>query len=176
MNNKVRCLLLTLLIVSCKKGGDNNSTDDCILISQNEDWTNTEFRSNYTIQFPNNYSVTIQQGYEGMVYDVTRDDNSVHFHYIYCNSMECYGFEGLPGSLPDFVDTDASGGSIRLDQKAIFCNGNALTGVFYYNNDNNSPARLYWKDNGAYRQALEVSYKRSRHQEVIEIIKTIKRK
>lgn len=176
MNNKGWCLLFILFIVSCKKGGDNNNTDNCILISQNADWTTTEFRTNYTIQFSNKYSVTKQQGYEGMVYDVIRDDNSVRFHYIYCNSMECYGVEGLPASLPNFVDLDASGSSIRLDQKATFCNGNALTGVLYYNNDNNSPARLYWKDNGAYRQALEVSYHRSRHQEVIDIIKTIKRK
>lgn len=172
--NKIQYLLLVLLFVSCKRDVPDNN-DNCMLISQNTDWATIEFRTNYTIQFPNTYSVTKQQGYEGLVYDVIRDDNSVRFNYIYCNSIECYGFDGLPGSLPDYINYGSSGSSIKLDQKVTFCNGNVLIGVLYYSDDNDSHARLYWKDNGAYKQALEVSYKRSRHQEVIDIVKTIKR-
>ena len=173
---KIQCLLFVLLIVSCKRSVDGSNDDNCILTSQNADWTTTDLRSNYTIQFPGNYSVTKQQGYEGMVYDVKRDDNSVRFRYIYCNSMECFGFNGLPGSFPDFIEYGSAGSAIKLDQRATFCNGNDLTGVLYYSRENNTQARLYWKDNGAYKQALEVSYNRSRHQEVIDIVKTIKRK
>lgn len=173
---KIQCLLFVLLVVSCKRSVDGSNDDNCILTAQNAGWATTDLRSNYSIQFPGNYSATKQQGYEGMVYDVKRDDNSVRFNYIYCNSMECYGFDGLPGSLPEFIDYGLSGSMIRLDQKVTFCNGNTLTGVLYFTSDNDAHARLYWKDNGAYKQALDVSYNRSRHQEVIDIIKTIKRK
>ncbi|OQP58746.1 hypothetical protein [Niastella populi] len=173
---KIQCLFFVLLIVSCKRSVDGSNNDNCILTSQNAGWTTTDLKSNYTIQFPDNYSVTKQQGYEGIVYDVKRDDNSVRFSYIYCNSMECYGFGGLPASFPDFINYGSAGSSIKLDQKATFCNGNLLTGVLYFTSDNDAYARLYWKDNGAYKHALDVSYNRSRHQEVIDIVKTIRRK
>jgi hypothetical protein len=173
-------LLFTLLIASCKKNwvdSNNNVLDDnCIILSQNANWVTTEFRTNYTIQFPNNYSVAKQQGFEGMVYDVKSDDNSVHFHYISCPSMECYGFSGLPASLPDFITSEDSGNSIKLDRKATFCKGNVLTAVLYFNNASQSNAKLYWLDNGGYKQALEVSYDQSRLREVIDIIRTITKK
>lgn len=177
MTNKICCLVLTLLIFSCKRDVDNSSYDaNCIVLTQHADWVTTEFRSQYTIQFPNNYSIAKQQGYEGIVYDVKRDDNSVRFRYIYCNSMACYGFDNLPASFPDHVVYEAWGISKKLDQKATFCDGNMLTGVLYYNNDNDSYAKLYWKEDGKYMEAMQISYNHSRHQEVLDIIKTIRKK
>jgi hypothetical protein len=183
MMNIIRCLLFALLIVSCKKSGGNKDAvydiDDsnCIVLSQHANWDTTGFRTHYTIQFPGNYTVTKNQVQSGIDYKVQRHDKSVNFAYMYCGSMNCYNFDNLPASFPEYVDYEAWGIYRKLDQKATFCDGNILTGVLYYDIRNgNSIARLFWKEDGKYKDALIISYNPSHHQEVLSIIKTIKRK
>lgn len=180
--NTIRCLLFVLLIVSCKKsGGDKDpayNIDDanCIVLSQNPNWDTTSFKTRYTIQFPNNYTVTKKQVPSGTDYSVQRNDKSVHFNYMYCGSLDCYNSERLPASFPDYVDYSAWGIEKILDQKATFCDGNLLTGVLYYNKGSECFGRLFWKEDGKYKEALLVYFNHSQYQEVLDIIKTIKRK
>jgi hypothetical protein len=174
MNYKFRYLLIPLLIFSCKREVDKK---DCVTLSQNPDWTTSDFKSNYTIQLPDNYFGNGKVGFEGNIYDKTRDDSSINFSYSYCSPLHCADFgENLSEPFPGSINITANNRTITLDQKMTFCGDHAQAAVLYYNNDNDSHARLYWKDNGEYKQALEISYKHSRHQDVLDIIKTIKEK
>jgi hypothetical protein len=174
MNNKLRYLLIPLLIFSCKREVDKK---DCVTLSQNPDWTTSDFKSNYTIQLPANYTGNGRVRFEGFIYDKKRDDNSIIFSYSYCFAVFCADFgESLSEPFPGSINITANNSTITLDQKTTFCSDNVQAAVLYYNNDNDSHARLYWKENGVYKQALEISYNHARHQEVLDIIKTIKEK
>jgi hypothetical protein len=175
MNNKLCYLLLSLLIVaSCKREVDNNG---CIALSQNPGWTASDFKAVYTIQLPAKYSGAGRMiGFEGSTYEKVRADSAVYLSYAYCNALGCPEFgDTLTEPFPGSVNVTDHTGTITLDQKKTFCNGNTQ-GVLYYNHESDSRARLYWKVDGVFRQALEISYDHSRFEEVLDIVKTIKEK
>lgn len=179
MKNKICGLLLIVLIASCKPHIERieEKPVDCITLAQNSQWTVSEFKTDYTIQIPANYSTPLYVGYEGKVFFTKRNDNTAQIAFAYCSSLQCTDFgEKLPASSPASIELNINGVKMTLDQKANFCNGDDHVGILYYNNDNNSLARLYWKDKGEFKQALELSYDHSLHQEILDIIKTIKLK
>lgn len=175
----VSFLLFTLLLASCKREVDNKEEkpDNCIPLSQNDQWTTSEFKAGYTIQVPDTYSTPLYVGFEGRTFLTKRNDNRAKLDYAYCGPLQCTDFgEKLASPSPASIAIDINGSTITLDQKANFCNGNDHVGILYYNHSNNSNARLYWKDNGEFKQALELSYDHSLRQEMIDIIKTIRLK
>lgn len=180
MNNTVRFLLCMLLFTSCKRHVDKNNEEkpgDCIAIAQNSQWTVSEFKTDYTIQVPATYSTPLYVGYEGRVFYTKRNDNTAQIAFAYCGALQCTDFgEKLASPSPASIDLNINGTTIKLDQKANFCDGDNHIGILYYNHDNNSLARLYWKDKGEFKQALELTYNHSLYQEMIDIIKTIKLK
>lgn len=94
-----------------------------------------------------------------------KNKNSAQLAFAYCSSLGCTGFGGkLASPAPASIDYDIMGNKITLD-------GDNHLGILYYNNDNNSLARLYWKDKGELKQALEISYNHLLHQEMLDIIK-----
>ena len=174
--NKQFCFLtlLFIFIISCKKE-DTNA--DCVMLSQNPSWVTSDFKNNYIIQFPVNYLGEGKIGFEGNIFRKVRNDSSVVFNYAYCSPLFCTDFgDALVEPLPNSVNIKINGSTINLNQKTTFCDGNIQTAILYYSKDDNAYARLYWKDDGAYKQALEISYNQSRLQEVLDIIKTIKEK
>ena len=179
MKNKIYGLLLIVLIASCKPHVEKpeKTPVDCIALAQNSQWTVSEFKADYTIQVPANYTTPLYVGFEGRVFITKRIDNTAQLAFAYCHSLGCNDFgEKLALPAPASIDYDINGNKITLDQKANFCDGDDHLGILYYNNDNNSLARLYWKDKGEFKQALEITYDHSLHQEIIDIIKTIKLK
>lgn len=177
MKNMARLLVFALLLASCKRDVDKKEErpDNCITLSQNSQWMVSDFKANYTIQVPANYSTPLYVGFEGKVFITKRNDNTSQIAYAYCSSLQCTDFgEKLSSPSPTSIALDFNGSTITLDQKANFCNGDEHVGILYYNNDNNSFGRLFWKDKGEFKQALELSYDHSLQQEMIGIIRTIK--
>jgi hypothetical protein len=179
MNNMIRFLVFALLLASCKRHVDKNEEKpvDCIALAQNSQWTTSEFKADYTIQVPATYSTPLYVGYEGKVFFTKRNDNTAQIAFAYCSPLQCTDFgDKLASPAPASIDITINGSTIKLDQKANFCDGDNHVGILYYNHDNNSLARLYWKDKSEFKQALELSYDHSLYQEMIDIIKTIKLK
>jgi hypothetical protein len=180
MNNMIRFLVFALLFTSCKRHVDKNEEEkpaDCIALAQNSQWTVSEFKADYTIQVPAHYSTPLYVGFEGKVFITKRNDNTAQIAFAYCGSLQCTDFgDKLASPAPASIDLNINGTTVTLNQKANFCDGDNHVGILYYNHDNNSLARLYWKDKGEFKQALELSYDHSLYQEMIDIIKTIKLK
>ena len=171
------CLLIlffTLIIIACKKETTNVN---CIALSQNSNWTISDFKNNYTIQFPANYFGG-KDGFEGNIFYKERNDSSIVFSYDYCSPLFCYDFgDTLYQPFPNSINIKVYDSTITLSKQVAFCDSNSLQiAILYYNDEDKSHARLYWKDNGLYRQALEIAFDYSELQEVLDIIKTIKEK
>lgn len=180
MNYMIRFLVVVLLLASCKRDVDKKNEerpDNCIALSQHSQWTVSAFKADYTIQVPGGYSTPLYVGFEGRVFFTKRNDNTAQIAFAYCSPLQCTDFgEKLSSPFPASIDININGSKITLDQKANFCSGDDHVGILYYNHDNNALGRLYWKDNGEFKQALELSYDHSLQQEMIDIIKTIKLK
>ncbi len=147
------------------------------MLSQNSNWITSDYKNNYTIQFPANYSGVGKVGFEGNIFSKLRNDSSVVFSYAYCSPLFCTDFgDTLFEPLPNSINIKINDTTINLNQQTTFCYSNRKTAILYYNKNNNAYARLYWKDAGVYKQALEISYNYSRLQEILNIIKTIKEK
>jgi hypothetical protein len=75
---------------------------------------------------------------------------------------------------------DNSNNLITLNKIQRFCQNAETIGVLYYSNDSISNSklywnsRLYWKDNGLFKQAMQIKFPESGLETVNEIIETIK--
>lgn len=170
------CLLILLFtfIISCKRETTNVN---CIALSQNSSWTVSDFKNNYTIQFPTDYFGG-KNGFEGNIFYKEKNDSSIIFNYAYCSPLFCYDFgDTLYQPFPNSINVKVYDSTITLNKKVMFCGSNSLqTAILYYNDDDKSNARLYWKEGEIYRQSLEVAFNYTELQEVLDIIKTIKEK
>jgi hypothetical protein len=176
MKKQICWLFLIIAIVACKKDIGNN---DRIPLSQNPNWTTIPFKRYYTIQFPGNYVGDGMLGYEGNFFFKGRNDATVDFKYNYCSSTYCLDFGDSIDNFPkpNSIDISFNNEVVVLDRKARFFDdsGSGLA-ILYYNNKANAHGKLYWKDENKFKAALDINYDFSRHQEVLDIIKTIKAK
>lgn len=163
------------LIVSCKKEGASTYN---IVLSQNADWVITDFKNDYTIQLPTDYFGAGKDGFEGNIFYKEKDDSSIVFSYNYCSSLFCSDFgDTLMQPFLNSIDIKINDSLVTLNKQVSFVDSNlSQTAILYYNDENKSHARLYWKDNGMFKQALEVTFNYSGLEEIIDIVKTIKRK
>jgi hypothetical protein len=181
-------LALIVLLVGCHKQLKQlpNQPASCIQVAQNASWTTEAFKNNganvnpplYSIQFPSGYmGYGFTWGFEGMTFDKIRNDNTVRFSSFYPTGllMLMWG-KNLPTPEPDFITINSalsSGQNVFLNKKIKFCEtNNSEIGIYYYN-DSYAYGRLFWKDNGTFKEALDVVYNFPRQQEVLDIIKTI---
>lgn len=176
MNKNIYFLVLfILLIISCKK-----ETNDikCIRLSQNSKWATLDFKNNYTIQFPDDYFGEGKIGFEGNIFRKEKKDSSVTMSYSYCSPLFCQDFgDTLLKPFSNSIDIRVNNSLITLNQAITFCDSNSLqSAILYYNDKDNSYARLYLNDNEIYQQALEVAFNHLRLQEVLDVLKTIKKK
>ncbi|MEI9943404.1 MAG: hypothetical protein WDN26_04220 [Chitinophagaceae bacterium] len=65
---------------------------------------------------------------------------------------------------------------VNLGKRIEFTDNGETIGIFYHNEADVSFGRLFWKDNSFFKEALDVRYKKQDQQEIIDIIKTIKKK
>ena len=168
----VGLLSIMVYFIACKKDGDGGS---CISLEQHPGWSTILFKGGYSIQVPSSYAGNGAIGFEGLVFSKNSADNAVLLNYAYCSPLFCYPFgDTLSASIPSFLDVTVVDKKIRLDKKVSFCGSDGKTGVFYYNKTSSALGRLYWKDKGVYKEALDVRFTSDKYQEVLDILKSIK--
>jgi len=166
-------LFISLLVGSCRKV----VCDDCISLKQTESWQTEQFKTNYTIEFPADYTGIGMTGFEGNIFYKKRSDNSVVLEYNYCGPLHCSDFgDELALPEPSQVEILVANKTVYLDKKIRLCaDGGAAIALFYYNEAANANGLLYWLDEGKYKKALNISYAYSRHDEVVKIVRGIKK-
>ena len=123
-------------------------------------------------------------GFEGNTFFKFSNDTTIILEYGYCNDLFCNDFgDTLQTTMPASIKIkDNSENLITLDKIQRFCQNSETIGLLYYSNDNVSNSklywnsRLYWKDNGLFKQAMQIKFPASGLETVKEIIETIKAK
>jgi hypothetical protein len=118
-------------------------------------------------------------GFEGNIFVKYNANDSVHFSYSFCSSIFCYDFGDILENIAQkmFRGIFLYGhDTVQLTQRANFTKDQALAGIFYHNEETISFGKLFWKDGGVFKEALDVWYRKNDLQRVIEIIGTIQEK
>lgn len=147
----------------------------CIQIAQNPDWNTEDIKSDYTIQFPDNYEGNGLIGFEGNTFSKTRVDKKIEFSHRFCSATYCYDFglalkEPIPSSL---VTEDKNRNELTLGSRKEFCSNNEIIGYFYFNEEESATGKYYMKRDSVYLEALTIYFSNIEIQEVENIIKTI---
>jgi hypothetical protein len=168
MNKIILFFLLIFLLIGCEK--NDNST----LIG----WTEIDFKSNYTIQVPKTYLGYGMDGFEGNTFSKSSPDGKIQLSYLYCNSLSCFDFgNSLEFPIPTSIQIQNNYSEIvTLNQIEYFQQNSQTTGIFYFSKRDTANGRLYWKDNGTFKDALEVEFNIAKLETVDKIIGTIRRK
>lgn len=183
VRNMIRLTFILLLIVNLGFLGSCSDSDDevineCIQIAQNTDWTTENFKTDFTIQFPDNYEGNGMVGFEGNTFSKTRDDSKIEFEYFFCTGTFCYDFgsaleEPIPSSI---IAEDKNRNNITLDSRREFCLDGNVTGYFYFNDKENSTGKYYMKRDSVFLEALTIYFDYPEIQEIDNIIKSITEK
>jgi len=164
------------IMTSCDKE-EEITQFDCIEISQNPNWTTEDFKTNYTIQFPDSYQGYGMVGFEGKIFFKNRTDDKVELTYYYCPSgLFCNPFGDTLAVVPvpnSITTRGKDGNDIILNSKQEFCLNGSIIGILYYNTEMNSTAKYYMKQGDDYLEGLIIYFTDTEYQEVENIIKSI---
>jgi len=144
-------------------------------------WMTISFKTNYTIQVPSGFKGLGMAGFEGNTFSKFSNDTTIILEYGYCNELFCNDFgDTLQATIPLSIKVkDNSNNLITLDKMQRFCQNGETIGILYYTINSNSGSklywnsRLYWVDNGIFKQAMQVKFPASEIDTVTEIIGTI---
>jgi hypothetical protein len=138
-------------LASCDKEEYQISTD-CVEVSDNTEWITENFKTNYIIQFPDNYEGSGMIGFEGKVFAKNRIDNKIEFNYSFCKPTYCSDFgEALKMPIPNSIKVkDKANNEVILNSKKEFCLNGSLIGVFYFNSEMSSTGKLYMEQGSEY--------------------------
>jgi hypothetical protein len=174
-------LIIIILISNCKKDNsiENAECNNMITI---ESWTTISFKTNYTIQVPSGFKGLGMAGFEGNTFFKFSNDTTIILEYGYCNDLFCNDFgDTLQTTIPLSIKVkDNSNNLITLDRIQRFCQNAETVGVLYYSHDSISNSklyrnsRLYLKENGVFKQAMQIKFPAAGLETVNEIIETIK--
>jgi len=181
--NIIAILIIIILITNCKKD-DNKVNTSCNNLTTIDGWSTINFKTNYTIQVPSGFKGLGMAGFEGNTFSKFSNDTAIILEYGYCNDLFCNDFgDTLQTTIPLSIKVkDNSNNLITLDKIQRFCQNAETIGVLYYSNDSISNiklywnSRLYWKDNGLFKQAMQIKFPASGLETAKEIIETIKSK
>ena len=184
------------LLLSCKK--ESRPFNYRYPLAQNPAWSTEDFKSHYTIQFPNDYLGGKQVTTFGDIFCKYNTTDSLFF--VFQNGLWLFeDFEGYSGSpaISDTTQQNIKDGIYRysfpfdpnhvdsfyLNSKIDFVDADSLIGMFFYADYYpKSAGILYWKDKNEYdtkavfKKALFAYYKKENLPTLIEIMRTIKRK
>ncbi|AHM62173.1 hypothetical protein D770_19610 [Flammeovirgaceae bacterium 311] len=133
-------------------------------------WRQETLNHELLISFPDTYTGTgIYQGREGNVFSKVRNDSSSVFRYTFCGQQFCAPYGNILNA--DSVYYIQEWAIIELDESTGLNNG----GLFYYSSESGI-GKFYWKNEGVYKESLLVEYDPSLYNEVIDVLKTIRRK
>jgi hypothetical protein len=179
----VTILIIIIMISNCKK--DNSIENaECNNLKTADGWTTISFKTNYTIQVPSGFKGLGMAGFEGNTFSKFSNDTTIILEYGYCNDLFCNDFgDTLQTAIPLIIKIkDNSNNLITLDKIQRFCQNAETVGILYYSNDSISNCKLYWnsrlylKDNGLFKQAMQIKFPASGLETANEIIETIKSK
>jgi uncharacterized lipoprotein YehR (DUF1307 family) len=176
-------LILTISITRCKKDNSIENTI-CNNLTTIDSWTTINFKTNYMIQVPSGFKGIGMAGFEGNTFSKFSNDTTIVLEYGYCNDLFCNDFgDTLQTITPLSIKVkDNSNNLITLDKVQRFCQNAETVGVLYYSTDSISNSklywnsRLYWKDNGLFKQAMQIKFPASELETAKGIIETIKLK
>ena len=173
---KILYILFILLIVCSCNDNDEQIDKNCVENKQIDNWITESFKSNYSIQFPSNYEGQGMVGFEGNMYSKIRSDSLVELSYMYCSPLYCedFGailFEPIPSSIFTYNKQNTE---VELTEQVLFCQNDDETALFYHNMEDKAVGKLYMKIDGLYLEAVSVFYDIDEHQEIENILKTIK--
>ena len=155
------------------------TTPDCHKTGPHSPWPVWPFKTNYTIQMPATYQGTGLTGFEGNLFSKYNSDSTIVLSYTYCDAISCQDFgDELSQQDATSVLVAVGNSSKILDKRICLCDNNGKVGLFFIS-DNQSDrviGRLFWKDSASYREALTATFTLPRQDEVIEILKTIRKK
>jgi hypothetical protein len=161
------------LFFACEKPSDNRYN-----LATIEGWTTIDFKSNYSIQIPDGFEGIGMAGFEGNTFSKSSSEYNINLSYAYCNSLFCNDFgDPLGNSVPNSIQVNNNSGvSIRLTEREYFYQNSEIAGILYYSDNEISRGRLFWKDSGILKAALEIDFNLSDLDIVKKIIGTIKSK
>lgn len=168
-------LILNLcFLVSCSDR-DDELQNTCIEISQNPEWNTEDFKTNFTIQFPDNYEGVGMTGFEGNFFRKYRSDERIEFDYRFCSATYCYDF-GNPLDMPipnSITAKDRNQKEKVLSSKKEFCSNSDTIGYFYFDEEESSTGKYFMKRDSVYLEGLTIYFSATEIQEVENLIKTI---
>ena len=177
MKKVIVLALAVILTQTCNKDNSDKNVRSISLQSV-PSWTTIDFKSDYTIQVPPDFEGQGMVGFEGNTFGMHSSDSLIILEYIYCTGLFCYDFgDSLQSPAPGSLSVkDRSGNILVLDKVDNFVQDSETKGILYYSGDNATNGRLYWKNNGVFQQALQITFHASELSTVEKIIGSIKRK
>ncbi len=167
----INTVSILLTLSSCAKE-ETKACQELVIVS---DWNTENFKSEYYIQFPEQYEGFGMAGFEGNLFSKFKADSSALFKYFYCGPLFCEDFGGsLESPQPDqLLIVNQQNQYFTLDQKQTFCYNNAEVGILYYNDVQRIQGRYFMKINQEFLEALSVEFDESNRDEVFAIIASI---
>ncbi|HRG22038.1 MAG TPA: hypothetical protein PLQ57_13445 [Saprospiraceae bacterium] len=174
----MKIIAITLLALSfaacCDKEPDISNTD-CIEIQQNPDYITEDLNQDFTIQFPTNYTG------DGLVVqkfaNFLKFSDKVIVKYSFLCPTDCIKFYGwsLDHPIPNSVIGSTIDATTSFDQKIEFCKNDIIEAIFYHNSDNLSFGTLYLQVEDKYLESAKIQFEKEKLEEVISILKTLKK-
>lgn len=170
-------ILIIFLFISCRKNNGGETVNDFTLTTI-PGWPTIDFKTNYTIQLPVGFSGGVQPGFEGNTFNAVTQDEKIKVYFEYSNSLFAVDFaDTLKTPIPTRIQiVNNFSQLIILDQIAYFKQGSENIGILYYSKSEPSRGRLFWKDKGVLKDALEIDFNLSELETVNKIIQSVKRK
>ena len=180
MQKIISLLIIIAFSFGCKKENVIDSSV-CNNMATIDSWITISFKTNYSIQVPSDFKGLGMAGFEGNTFSKFSNDTTIILEYGYCNDLFCNDFgDTLQTTIPLSIKVkDNSNNLITLDKMQRFCQNGETIGILYYTINSNSGSklywnsRLYWVDNGIFKQAMQVKFPASEIDTVTEIIGTI---
>lgn len=176
---KILLIPFMFILASCCKEDEKLSIySDCIQMKTNPAFITEAFKDGYTIQFPPDYTG------EGLKKEFTatfekKSLSDISFSYLYSFPVDglIYFGQKLANPIPDKLESTSQILTENLALKKEFCINNDIELILYYNLESNtvSYGKLYMKHNDWYYEGLNVTFRAELFEEVISIIKTIKK-
>ncbi len=167
MKKLLQLLCSFIILVSCSK-------EPSTII-----WKTINFKTHYTIQVPDGFEGLGMTGFEGNIFEKYSTDNKIILSYDYPNGGTFfYDFgDTLPNPHPNYIMIkDYSNNLVTLNHIEMFNHNLDTIGILYYSKDSICNGRLYWRDNGYVKQALDLKFILSEFNVVEQIINSIKEK
>jgi hypothetical protein len=171
MKKLILIVSVLIFLFACEKNSDTG-----INLTTVDGWSTIAFKANYTIQVPDGFEGTGMSGFEGNTFSKYSADYTINLYYGYCSDLFCSDFgDSLGNSVPKSVQVRISSGAlITLDKREFFYQNSETVGILYYSGNDISRGRLFWKDSGTLKAALEIDFNLSEIETVNKIIGSIK--